>query len=90
MNQRFLNRLSRRSVLGAGMFLGTSWALKACNATVGQGSGDAGGEEGAVGGDLIVASFPGTTDAVMREKLAPVVADKAGIDMSAQPLLAFE
>lgn len=89
MDRRFVNRLSRRSVLGAGLFLGTSWVLKACNATVSQDSGAAGGE-GAVGGDLVVASFPGTTDAVMREEVAPVVAEKTGINMSAQPLLAFE
>lgn len=92
MNQRFVNRLSRRSVLGAGMFLGASWALKGCNASVNQTAGTAGGESVAelVGGDLVVASFPGTTDAVMREKLAPIVAKQTGINMSAQPLLAFE
>lgn len=90
MNQRFVNRLSRRSVLGAGMFLGASWALKACNASVSNSTGAAAGDGVAVGGDLVVASFPGTTDAVMREKLAPVVAEKTSINMSAQPLLAFE
>lgn len=41
-------------------------------------------------GELIVASFPGTTDSLFREGLAPVVADQTGVLVSAQPLLAFE
>jgi putative spermidine/putrescine transport system substrate-binding protein len=43
-----------------------------------------------VGGELVVASFPGTTDSLFRESLAPVVADQTGVRISAQPLLAFE
>ncbi|WOD40305.1 extracellular solute-binding protein [Nodosilinea sp. E11] len=91
MNQRLINRVSRRSVLGAGLFLGASWALKGCEASVNQGPAatDANGGE-SVGGELVVASFPGTTDSLFREGLAPVVADQTGVRISAQPLLAFE
>ncbi|WP_430997958.1 hypothetical protein, partial [Klebsiella pneumoniae] len=38
----------------------------------------------------MVASFPGTTDSLFREALAPVVAEKTGVTISSQPLLAFE
>lgn len=95
MNNRSLQRVSRRSVLGAGLFLGASWALKSCNASAPQGGASApaaGGvaAEGGVAGDLVVASFPGTTDSLFREALAPVVAEQTGVTISAQPLLAFE
>ncbi|MEY3297110.1 MAG: hypothetical protein RLZZ597_370 [Cyanobacteriota bacterium] len=95
MNNRSLQRVSRRSVLGAGLFLGTSWALKSCNASAPQGGATApaaggGAAAGDVAGDLVVASFPGTTDSLFREALAPVVAEKTGVTISSQPLLAFE
>lgn len=91
MNNRSLQRVSRRSVLGAGLFLGASWALKGCDASAPQGGTTATtAAEGDVAGELIVASFPGTTDSLFREALAPVVAEQTGVIVSAQPLLAFE
>jgi len=89
VNHRSLQRVSRRSVLGAGLFLGASWALKGCDASAPQG-GTTVTAESDVAGELIVASFPGTTDSLFREALAPVVADQTGVAVSAQPLLAFE
>lgn len=89
MNNRSIQRVSRRSVLGAGLFLGASWALKGCDASAPQG-GTTVTAEGDVAGELIVASFPGTTDSLFREALAPVVAEQTGVRVSAQPLLAFE
>lgn len=89
MNNRSMQRVSRRSVLGAGLFLGASWALKGCEASTTTQAPAGAGAEG-VGGELIVASFPGTTDSLFRDSLAPVVADQTGVTISAQPLLAFE
>ena len=90
MNQRLINRVSRRSVLGAGLFLGASWALKGCDASTTSGPAATTGGAESVGGELVVASFPGTTDSLFRESLAPVVADQTGVRISSQPLLAFE
>jgi putative spermidine/putrescine transport system substrate-binding protein len=90
VNHRSIQRVSRRSVLGAGLFLGASWALKGCNnGTAPNGQTAANGDD-AVAGELFVASFPGTTDSLFRESLAPVVAQQTGVRFSAQPLLAFE
>uniref|UniRef100_A0ACD5GNI9 Uncharacterized protein n=1 Tax=Desertifilum tharense IPPAS B-1220 TaxID=1781255 RepID=A0ACD5GNI9_9CYAN len=44
----------------------------------------------AIAGPLVVASFPGTTDSLYRETLAPIIARETGISISALPLLAFE
>lgn len=86
-----MQRVSRRSVLGAGLFLGASWALKSCDASTTQGPAATGGDgDSAVAGELLVASFPGTTDSLFRDELAPVVAEQTGIRVSSQPLLAFE
>ncbi len=83
--------MSRRSVLGAGLFLGASWALKGCGGATTNGPGATGENGGdSVAGQLLVASFPGTTDGLFREKLAPVVAQQTGVRFNAQPLLAFE
>jgi putative spermidine/putrescine transport system substrate-binding protein len=92
MISRSTQRITRRSVLGAGLFMGASWALKSCASSNGTATTDAGSgtSENATAGEIIVASFPGTTDTLFREKLAPIVDRETGIKVSALPLLAFE
>jgi putative spermidine/putrescine transport system substrate-binding protein len=88
MSNRSMQRMSRRTVLGAGLFLGTSWALKACNATAPGGASQTGSPT-AGGGQLITGSFPGTTEALFRE-YAPLFSQMGKGQLSIVPLLAFE
>ncbi|PSB19057.1 ABC transporter substrate-binding protein [filamentous cyanobacterium CCP1] len=94
MMSRSTQRITRRAVLGTGLFLGTSWALKSCasapNGDATADGGESSPEGGATAGELVVASFPGTTDSLYREKLAAIVDQETGIKVSAIPLLAFE
>ncbi|MCD8486560.1 MAG: extracellular solute-binding protein [Desertifilum sp.] len=93
MSNRSLQRLTRRSVLGAGLFMGASLALKGCGTqsnTTASVTGGSNASGSAIAGPLVVASFPGTTDSLYRETLAPIIARETGISISALPLLAFE
>jgi putative spermidine/putrescine transport system substrate-binding protein len=90
MSNQFIQRMSRRSVLGAGLFIGTSWALKACNTTATSGGTQAESPTaGAAGGQIITGSFPGTTEALFRE-YAPLFNQTGKGQLSIVPLLAFE
>ncbi|WP_088889412.1 ABC transporter substrate-binding protein [Leptolyngbya ohadii] len=96
MSDRFIQRMSRRTVLGAGLFLGTSWALKSCTAaTAPSGTTQANSSSepnagGATGGQVVTASFPGTTENLFRDKLAPLFSQTGKGQLSVVPLLAFE
>ncbi|WP_416674198.1 extracellular solute-binding protein [Egbenema bharatensis] len=92
MISRSTYRMTRRAVLGTGLFMGASWALKGCASSNGGATAEAeaGGGGGTTAGEIVVASFPGTTDTLFREKLAPIVDRETGIKVSALPLLAFE
>ncbi len=92
-------RITRRSVLGAGLFMGASWALKGCSTPANNNqattetagataSSPASGSD--IAGELVVASFPGTTDSLYRETLAPLIEREKSIKVSSLPLLAFE
>ncbi|MEM1311466.1 MAG: hypothetical protein AAGF98_18550, partial [Cyanobacteria bacterium P01_H01_bin.153] len=66
MVNRRINRISRRSVLGAGLFVGSSLLIKACGqpqATAPEGEESAAPEAadsgGAVGGSVIAVAYPG-------------------------------
>jgi len=91
VNHRF-NRLSRRSVLGAGLFVGSSLLLKACGqpqtsapATEGE---EATASGGAVGGSVIAVAYPGAWEAAHREVVASQVKANKNIDATIVPLLA--
>lgn len=91
MSDRFVQRMSRRTVLGAGLFVGTSWALKACTAaTAPGGTTQASAPDSSSNGQVITASFPGTTENLFRDKLAPLFSQTGKGQLSVVPLLAFE
>ncbi len=90
MSNRFVQRISRRTVLGTGLFLGTSWALKACNtASVPGGTTPAESPTAGAGGQIVTGSFPGTTEALFRE-YASLFNQSGKGQLSIVPLLAFE
>lgn len=92
MSNRFMQQMSRRAVLGTGLFVGTSWALKSCAAatapsgTTASTSTSSSGE----GGLVITASFPGTTENLFRDKLGPLFSQTGKGQLNVVPLLAFE
>jgi putative spermidine/putrescine transport system substrate-binding protein len=83
MSKLFAHQFSRRTVLGAAMFAGASWLLKSCAA-------DTATDSPQGSGQFVAAVFPGTTETLAREKLAPEFTQATGTQVSLVPLLAFE
>ncbi|WNN89667.1 extracellular solute-binding protein [Gloeocapsopsis dulcis] len=88
MSKLFAHQFSRRTVLGAAMFASASWLLKSCGSAPDTATDASSSGEG--GGQFVAATFPGTTEALSREKLAPEFSQTAGTQLSLVPLLAFE
>lgn len=68
--------LSRRTLLGAGLFAGTSLLIKACDGgttTAGNGNGS-----GASGSNLIVTTFAGSWEQLYRDVIVPAYNDATG------------
>lgn len=80
---RRLSRLSRRSVLGAGLFIGSSALLKACT-----GSSPSGGASG--GGEIVATTFAGSWEQLYRDSLVPAFASNSGGSVSLVPMVSLE
>lgn len=83
---RYLTRISRRSLLGAGLFAGTSLLIKSCRS--GSDS-DLAAETSAVG-ELIASTFPGSWEEAHRTILADYFQETTGNSVSLVPLLAVD
>ncbi len=72
-NQTF--HLSRRTLLGAGLFAGTSLLIKACDTTptASNGGGESGGRS-----DLVVTTFAGSWEQLYRDVIVPAYQASAG------------
>ncbi|MBE9100765.1 extracellular solute-binding protein [Vacuolonema iberomarrocanum] len=96
MVNRRLSHLSRRSVLGAGLFVGSSMLLKACGqsqtstpAPEGEeAAASAEGEGGAIGGSVSAVAYPGIWEEAHREVVASQVKTNQDIDATIVPMLA--
>ena len=97
MVNRRINQMSRRSVLGAGLFVSSSLLIKACGspqattepAAEGEDAAateDAGG--GAIGGSVIAVAYPGAWEEAHREVVASQVKSNKDVDATIVPLLA--
>ncbi len=94
MVNRRISRITRRSVLGTGLFVGSSLLLKACGqpqATAPEGEESAATEEAggaAVGGSVIAVAYPGAWEEAHREVVASQVKASKDVDATIVPLLA--
>ena len=86
MSYRSFSKVSRRSVLGAGLFVGTSMLLKACGAsTTTSTAGGAGG-----GGELIATTFAGSWEQFYRDVLVPAYSEASGGTANLVPMVSLE
>ncbi len=92
MSHRSMQRMSRRTVLGAGLFMGTGFALKACTAATAPNPSPQAESPAAPagGGQLVTASFPGVNETLFRDKYAPLFNQAGKGELTVVPLLAFE
>lgn len=87
MSYRSLSKVSRRSVLGAGLFVGTSMLLKACGAST---TSTAGSASGAGGGELIATTFAGSWEQFYRDVLVPAYSEASGGTANLVPMVSLE
>ncbi|MGP1387275.1 MAG: ABC transporter substrate-binding protein [Thainema sp.] len=85
-SSRYLTRMSRRSVLGAGLFVGTSLLIKSCRSG---GSSDPAAETPEVG-EVVASTFPGSWEEAHRTILAEYFQTTTGNSVSLVPLLAVD
>jgi putative spermidine/putrescine transport system substrate-binding protein len=94
MTYHHFSRMSRRAVLGVGLFAGTSLVLKACGSngsSTTQTNGEAGGTgSGAIGGSLIATCFAGSWEQFYREVLVPAFVEVTGGTVSLSPMVSLE
>lgn len=80
-------RFSRRTLLGAGLFAGTSLLIKACDTTPNQGAANGGG-----GGrsDLIVTTFAGSWEQLYRDVIVPAFREAGGSGANLVTMVSLE
>ncbi|PSB19054.1 ABC transporter substrate-binding protein [filamentous cyanobacterium CCP2] len=84
------NRVSRRAVLGAGLFTGTSLLLKACGGNPSSVSANGSADAGAIGGRLIAACFAGSWEQFYRDVLVPAFVEVTGGEVNLTPMVSLE
>lgn len=80
-----LNRLTRRAVLGAGLFAGTSFFLKACRGSDSASSADGGDT---LSGEVIATTYPGLFEEAHRTIVIPQLQKNADAQVVLVPMLA--
>lgn len=83
MSQHNFERITRRTLLGAGLFAGTSLVLKACTQT-------STGANSAAGGKLVATCFAGSWEQFYRNVLIPAFAKATGGEVSLIPMVSLE
>lgn len=89
MIDRRLSQVTRRMILGAGLFAGASWVLQSCTNSSQSSSGSSSGSSGN-SGKLVAASYPGSFDDAYRNVLATYFAKATGATAIVTPMLALE
>ncbi|MBE9079182.1 ABC transporter substrate-binding protein [Romeria aff. gracilis LEGE 07310] len=83
LSSRHLQHISRRSILGAGLFAGSSLLIKAC-------TGSSPSESAAGGGELIATTFAGSWEQLYRDVLVPAFTEASGGSASLVPMVSLE
>jgi putative spermidine/putrescine transport system substrate-binding protein len=85
MSNREMTRLTRRTMLGAGLFAGASFALKACGVAPSSTTASSG-----TGGSLITTCFAGSWEQFYRQVLVPAFVQETGGNASITPMVSLE
>lgn len=90
MSNREIVRMSRRAILGASLFAGTSWILKGCAAGSTSGSNTSSSTASTAGGKLIATTLPGSWEQFNRTVVVPKLNAATGAETSLVPLVSAD
>ena len=91
MSHRDRMRMTRRTLLGATLFTGTSLVLKGCNRPSGN-SGSTAGESSSTlaGGNIVASTLPGSWEQFNRNSLIPALNAETGAEASLTPFVSSD